>query len=176
MPSTPFPTRSPTNSKTTSPTLAQTPAPTSFPITTSNPTAASPVPTLMAATTLLPSTDLSFPVYVSVLFDFYPQEIGWLIIRVDTADNPVVVGGHATGFYPQGTQAAQEVVFLEQGKRYAFTITDLGGDGLSSPTISTSIPGAYSVTLKGLHNGTNLVDGCCNFGSAKSHFFTMPIL
>jgi hypothetical protein len=82
-----------------------------------------------------------------------------------------IVGGRAAGFYPQGTGAAQELVFLEQGKRYAFMIQDLGGDGLSSP-----IPGAYAVTLKGFHNGVNLVDGCCNFGSAKSQFFTMPAL
>jgi hypothetical protein len=106
-------------------------------------------------------------VYVIIDFDDSPRDISWFI-----ADDMYEVFrvGVPYGAYGADQEEVSEVVNLEAGKRYMFTIQDLQGNGLSGG----SSGGTYQIKLGDEDGGTELVSGGGDFGSDETIFFEVP--
>jgi hypothetical protein len=106
-------------------------------------------------------------VYVIIEFDDSPRDIGWFI--ADEAYEEFRVGV-PYGAYDTDQEEVTEVVNLEAGKRYMFTIEDLRGNGLSGG----SSGGTYQIKLGDEDGGAELVSGGGDFGSDETSYFEVP--
>lgn len=98
-------------------------------------------------------------VNLTINFDGWASETGWSLTR-----SGVTIASAGAGRYTNGQATHSEQFCLTPGT-YTFVITDSYGDGLSDPS-----NGSYTLRLL---NGTTLVTGGGNFGSSRSHTFTI---
>jgi hypothetical protein len=98
---------------------------------------------------------------VIIVFDDFPQQIGWLLTSLDLT----VVGQQPAGTYTPGTPFTVETLELIPGDQYLFTIQDTAGDGLCC-----SIPGTYVIAAGNFIIASN----SGNFGFVDTALFTVP--
>lgn len=110
-------------------------------------------------------------VVVVIEFDDFPRETGWLIAE---ADYDSILAHVPYGAYPVGTRMTEEVVLLEPGKRYFFSIEDKFGNGMCCKDRKAKTEfenvGRYAV----LFNGETIASGSGDFGFAEATYFTIP--
>jgi hypothetical protein len=114
-----------------------------------------------------PTSSFDITAYVTILFDFHPEQIGWVLKEADTDDFQVGVPPSA---YPLGKRIIVDPVVLQSGKRYRFTIEDTAGDGLTGGPI----PGSYSIVLRDCEGSPTIVSSDADWGFSQTHVFTMP--
>jgi hypothetical protein len=125
------------------------------------PTTATPVEPPVAIT---PTDPLDVDVTLTINFDDFPQETGWVITSVSTGE---VVASEAVASYSPLASTVTEVVTLVAGEEYVFLIEDSFGDGLCCPNA-----GNYVVT----QGTTELVSGGGDFESEQStNFFALLV-
>jgi hypothetical protein len=118
--------------------------------------------------------DPLIPVYVIIELDDSPRDIGWFIADENYERFRV---GVPSGTYDADQERVEDVVYVQAGQTYMFTIEDSRGNGLggTSPAAGiTTSAGTYEVALGPDHGGTTLVTGGGDFGSDETTFFTVP--
>jgi hypothetical protein len=119
------------------------------------------VPTAAPTTTAAPS-QYTEPIYLTIAFDPWHQEISWSI--VDDETEKIVCAEKLTGDYKFVARITEEIA-LPPEKGYVFTIRDSYGDGLNSP--------GYALWTQDEETGERIVfaerDG--DFGKEQRHEF-----
>lgn len=119
------------------------------------PSSAPVAPTISPAPTV-PTTK----VYLTIVFDNWHQETAWMI--TDESGNLIAETSYDT--YRSGETVTDEIV-LPLGGTYKFTIRDFFNDGIKG--------GEYLMTTS---DGRVIFSGKGDFGSFRSHTFTVPAI
>jgi hypothetical protein len=131
------------------------------PFTTSTPLNATAVPTALID---------SVNVTILILFDDFPDEIGWSITQNSTDEEIISV---PIGTYPLLTEIGTETVSLIPGEWYEFTIEDFFGDGLTAR--GQAELGGYMILQDVEGDTITLVMGGPDFGFNETTVFS-PVL
>jgi hypothetical protein len=108
-----------------------------------------------------PTIENGVSVRFTILFDDFPEEIGWAISSVSTEE---IVAFRPIGFYPIDGISFEQTITLIAGESYVFVIEDEQGDGMCCNQW-----GSYSLT----QGDTIIASGQGNFGRERSVQFTV---
>lgn len=106
-------------------------------------------------------TEGSVYISMNLIFDNFPQEIGWSLTHRNTG---TYVDGVPVGFYPFGLREVTRDIAVQRGETYIFKILDSVGNGLCCDT-----PGKYSI----MYNKQELVSGKGDWGAEQTKEITI---
>jgi hypothetical protein len=102
---------------------------------------------------------------VYIVLDSFASEIYWSILDYETRST---IAGKRAGTYIHEDEVT-EMIHLIPGRTYRFRISDIYGDGLFGPGTGYSVIFGNNIV-----DGVRLVEGSGNFGSGRTHNFTVP--
>eukprot|EP00529_Nitzschia_sp_RCC80_P007807 CAMPEP_0113509608 /NCGR_PEP_ID=MMETSP0014_2-20120614/37671_1 /TAXON_ID=2857 /ORGANISM="Nitzschia sp." /LENGTH=1244 /DNA_ID=CAMNT_0000405459 /DNA_START=1 /DNA_END=3732 /DNA_ORIENTATION=- /assembly_acc=CAM_ASM_000159 len=110
----------------------------------------------------------SIPVTLIINFDSHPEDIGWVVFRLETETE---IARSDPGSY-SARSTAEEIIYLPStAGTYVFSISDSRLDGLCE----NDFCGNYRLEITGGDNeGVVLLSGGGNFGASRQHEFELP--